>query len=173
LAPRLSPVFAILVLAGCLFAAPVLGQGFDQAPDQEPAETEGATPPEAEPAEPPDDPDRIDFTLQLEDGQGTVTGGARSLEFQRENYAVLSGQVEIRHEDFRLRADSVEVDLATQDVIALGSVIMDQGPRRLSGKTMTFNLESETGTLTEASAFVDPDYYFTGREISKVGEGAS
>jgi LPS-assembly protein len=123
-----------------------------------------------EPAEPLEDPDRIDFTLQLEDGQGTVTGGARSLEFRREDYAVLSGQVEIRHEDFRLRADSVEVDLATQDVIALGNVIMDQGPRRLSGKTMTFNLESETGTLTEASAFVDPDYYFTGREISKVGE---
>ena len=205
---------ALLLLAASLALAPAAARA-ELPLDQEPSETEEATPPELEtaeppseadpeaaplapepvgsegaeeedataapeatgqvgrppePEEPPEDPDRVDFTLQLEDEQGTVTGGASSLEFRREDYAVLAGSVEIRHEDFRLRADAVEVDLATQDVIAIGNVILDQGPRRLAGKTLTFNLESETGTLTEASAYVDPDYYFTGREIAKVGE---
>ena len=148
---------------------PVGDEDADEGADGDAEETTGPVGRPPELPEPPEDPDRIDFTLQLEEGQGTVTGGARSLEFERENYAVLSGTVEIEHQDYRLRADAVEVDLVTQDVIAIGNVILDQGPRRLSGKTMTFNLESETGTLTDASAFVDPDYYFTGREISKVG----
>ncbi|HUF77319.1 MAG TPA: LPS assembly protein LptD, partial [Thermoanaerobaculia bacterium] len=36
--------------------------------------------------------------------------------------------------------------------------------------TLTFRLDTKTGTMTEATAYVDPDYYFSGREISKVGD---
>lgn len=131
------------------------------------SEAEGSA---GEGAEQPPDPDRIEFTLQPEDRQGTVTGSAATLEFQREDYAVLTGDVEVRYQDMRLRAQRVEIDLKTKHLTASDDVILDQGPRRLAGATLTFDLDTETGTLTDASAFVDPDYYFTGREISKIGD---
>lgn len=146
---------------------PVGPTGEDEEGAAEAADPVGRPP---EPPEPPEDPDRIDFTLQLEDGEGAVTGSAGSLEFRREDYAILSGAVEVEHEDMRLRADAVEMDLATQEVIAIGNVILDQGPRRLAGKTLVFDLDTKTGTLTDATAYVDPDYYFSGRQISKVGD---
>jgi LPS-assembly protein len=49
-------------------------------------------------------------------------------------------------------------------------VIIDQGPKRMTGDTLTFDLESKTGSMTNAKAFVDPDMYFEGKEIAKVGE---
>ena len=55
-------------------------------------------------------------------------------------------------------------------VTATGNVILDQGPRRLAGDTLTFDLGAKTGTLTHATAHVAPDYYFNGAEIAKVGD---
>jgi LPS-assembly protein len=52
----------------------------------------------------------------------------------------------------------------------VGNVVIDQGPRRMSGATATFSLDSKTGTLTQASAQVAPDYYFSGTEVAKVGD---
>ena len=83
---------------------------------------------------------------------------------------MLSGGVAIEYQDVTLTADRAEVDLETRQVTARGDVILDQGPRRLSGDTLTFDLDTKTGTLTEATAYVDPDYYFTGRTIAKVDE---
>lgn len=136
------------------------------APEGEPAEPAG----EPAPAPEPPDPDRSEFTFQLEDGQGTVTGSTGAVEFRREDYALLTGGVEVRHEDMTLTADRAEIDLETRQVTASGNVILDQGPRRLTGETLTFDLDTKTGTLTEATAFVDPDYYFSGSEISKIGD---
>lgn len=143
----------------------------EPAPEPEPApapEREGGgeeTPPQEEV-----DPTRSRFTLQLEDQQGTVTGTTGALEFRREDYAVLSGGVEVHYEDLTLTAERAEIDLETRQVTAAGEVILDQGPRRLTGETLTFDLDTKTGTLTEATAFVDPDYYFSGSEIAKVGD---
>lgn len=132
----------------------------------------GEEPPAVKPAaeEPPPDPDRVDFTLQLEGDQGTVTGGAESVEFRREDYAVLAGKVQVKHQDLTLTADRAEIDLETRIVVASGNVVLDQGPRRLTGATLTFDLGAKTGTLTEATAYVAPDYYFSGREIGKIGD---
>ncbi|HEX6200523.1 MAG TPA: putative LPS assembly protein LptD, partial [Thermoanaerobaculia bacterium] len=138
----------------------------------EPAEpvAPAAEPAPAEPPPEPPDPDRSEFTFQLEDDQGTVTGTTGAVEFRREDYALLTGGVEIHYEDMTLTADRAEIDLETRQVTASGNVILDQGPRRLTGDTLTFDLDTKTGTLTEATAFVDPDYYFSGSEISKIGD---
>jgi len=137
-------------------------QGDEQA--DEGAEAEEPEEPEEEPRGP------IAFTLQLEGGEGTVSGNTGSLEFRREDYAVLSGGVRVEYQDVTLTADYAEVDLETRVVTATGNVVFDQGPSRLAGETMTLDLDTKTGTITEASAYVDPDYYFSGREISKVGD---
>jgi LPS-assembly protein len=136
---------------------------------EEPAEA-AEEPAPAEPLPEPPDPDRSEFTFQLEDDQGTVTGTTGAVEFRREDYALLTGGVEVHYEDMTLTADQAEIDLETREVTASGNVILDQGPRRLTGDTLVFDLDTKTGTLTEATAFVDPDYYFSGSEISKIGD---
>lgn len=144
-----------------------------KAPTQEPAaaqEAGGAK--EAEEAEPAPDPNRIRFQLPFpeERGGGTATGTAGSIQYVRESYVVLDGGVELRYQDTRLTARRVEADLQTQVVQAEGDVVIDQGPQRITGASALWNLESRTGTLTEATAYVDPDIYFSGAELSRVSE---
>ncbi len=147
-------------------AAPAPSSG---APAAAPGVSPGQKPAAPAEAKPPN-PNRIQFTLQLEGDKGTVKGGAGALEFQRKDYAVLTGDVEVLYKDLKLTADRAEVDLHTRKVTAQGHVVLDQGPRRLAGDTLTFDLDTKTGTLTEATAYIDPDYYFSGREIAKVGD---
>ncbi len=137
-----------------------------------------ATPPTAPavPAPPPGPPgagpDRIDFDLKFptDKGGGATSGSAESLEYQREDYAVLTGEVRLRYQDIEISADTAEIDLTSKKVLALGNVILDQGPRRLSGKSLEFDLTTKTGTMAEAQAQVTPDYYFSGARIEKIGD---
>lgn len=117
-------------------------------------------------------PDRLDFQLKFteEQGGGSAAGSAANLEYKREDYAVLTGGVQIRYQDIDIKAEKAEIDLNTKVVTAEGEVIVDQGPRRLTGDTMVFNLETKTGKLTNATGHVSPDYYFTGAEVAKTGE---
>src|SRR4029079_13687604 len=120
----------------------------------------------------PEDPNRIQFNLNFtkEQGGGSAAGSAASLEYVRETFAVLAGNVKVKYQDIDLSADRAEIDLQTKVVTATGHVIVDQGPRRMSGDTLTFDLDTKTGTLENATAQVQPDYYFMGREISKTGD---
>jgi LPS-assembly protein len=141
----------------------------------------GATPPAA-PAPPPAPsgppgagPGRLDFQLKFTgakggNGGGIAAGSAANLEYKREDYAVLSGDVQLKYQDLDLKADQAEIDLTTKNVIALGNVILDQGPRRLAGDSLTFNLETKTGTMRHATGQVAPDYYFNGEQVDKTGD---
>ncbi len=116
-------------------------------------------------------PDRLDFQLKFptERGGGAAAGSAANLEYKREDYAVLSGEVQLKYQDLDLKADELEIDLQTKTVIAMGHVILDQGPRRLAGDSLTFNLDSKTGTIRHATGQVAPDYHFTGDQVDKTG----
>ena len=124
------------------------------------------------PAPQPEPADRISFDLTFpeEEGGGSASGTAGSLEYQREDYAVLAGGVKIRYQDIEMEAERAELDLKTKVVTATGSVIIDQGPRRITGTTATFDLDTKTGTISEATAHVAPDYYFSGTEVAKVAD---
>ncbi len=115
---------------------------------------------------------RLDFDLTFpeEQGGGSAVGSAGSLEYRRDDYAVLSGGVTIKYQDIELTAERAELDLETKIVTAQGDVVLDQGPRRLAGATLTFDLDTKTGTMTEASGQVSADYFFRGREVSKTGD---
>ncbi|MGH7561894.1 MAG: LPS-assembly protein LptD, partial [Gemmatimonadales bacterium] len=126
----------------------------------------------AAPATPIPAPDRIDFTFTFppERGGGTASGSAEGLEYRREDYAILAGAVQLKYQDIELKADRAELDIETKVVTATGNVIIDQGPRRITGATATFNLETKTGVLTESTAHVATDYFFSGSEVAKIGE---
>jgi len=133
-----------------------------------------ATPPP--PAGPPGaGPDRLDFQLKFTGdgkggGGGSAAGSAANLEYKREDFAVLTGGVQIRYQDVDLKADQAEIDLKTKIVTAKGSVILDQGPRRLTGDTVVFDLNTKTGKLTNSTGQVAPDYFFKGAEVAKTGD---
>ena len=132
-----------------------------------------ATAPPAPPAGPPAPP-RITFDLKFppERGGGAVVGSAENLETRGETEIVASGMVELKYQDIVMKADRLVLDRQTQQAEAEGHVTIDQGPRRMTGDTAIFDLGTKTGRMTAATAFVDPDYYFQGEEIAKVGENS-
>ncbi|HKI85285.1 MAG TPA: LPS assembly protein LptD, partial [Thermoanaerobaculia bacterium] len=115
---------------------------------------------------------RITFNLTFpkKKGGGSATGSAGTLTFLRKDYAVATGSVEINYKDLKVTADRMEVDLTHKVVKASGHVIVDQGPKRLTGTTLVYDLDAETGKLTDATAFVQPDMYFSGAVIEKLGK---
>ncbi len=136
-----------------------------------PANGQPATPP-AEPMGPPGElANRINFSLNFpkEKGGGSAAGSAATLEYVRQDHAVLTGNVHVKYQDMDIYADRAEIDLTTKAVTGEGNVVVDQGPRRMTGETLTWDLDTKTGKLDNATAQVAPDYYFTGKEIEKTG----
>jgi LPS-assembly protein len=80
------------------------------------------------------------------------------------------GDVQIIYQDIEIRCDEADWDRATGEVVARGNVILDRGPSRFTAERAEFNIETKTGTFFNATAFIDPMYSFTGREIEKLDE---
>lgn len=147
-------------------------QDLPPATQDRPATTTGepaAPPPVPAPAP---TPDQIEFNLKFpaDQGGGSASGTAGDLEYVRDNYAVLVGNVKIKYQDVDLQADRAEIDLLTKIVTAKGNVIVDQGPRRMAGETLEYDLDTKTGSLTNATAHVAQDYFFSGTELAKISE---
>src|SRR5262245_27014732 len=115
-------------------------------PDQ-PATTSGepAVPPPVPAPDPLADPIEFNLKFPEDQGGGSASGSAGNLEYVRDNYAVLTGDVKIKYQDVDLKADRAEIDLLTKIVTATGHVIVDQGPRRMAGDTLEYDLDTKTG----------------------------
>jgi LPS-assembly protein len=127
----------------------------------------------AAPAPPPGaGPDRMNFTFNFppKQGGGSAAGSAATLDYKRDDFAVLTGNVHLRYKDIEIQADRAEIDLTAKQVTAQGNVIVDQGPKRITGTTAVFDLENRTGKFQQATAYIAPDYYFSGAEIDKTGD---
>jgi LPS-assembly protein len=116
--------------------------------------------------------ERITFNVPIsaEQGGGTAIGAAGKVEFVRQDYVVASGGVSLRYRNLEVLAQRVDVDLETRMVHAEGGVVLDEGPRRVSGDRLEYDLDARTGTVYNAQAFVAPDLYFYGDEVRKTGE---
>ena len=104
---------------------------------------------------------------------GTVnwTVGANGhQEIVKDDYALLEGEVKLTYQNVIISADKIRYTFKTQEAVAEGHVIIDQGPQRLSADRAVYNLETKTGTFYKAKASLDPSIYFTGAEIRKTGE---
>ena len=118
------------------------------------------------------DADRITFDVRLspERGGGRVTGWAGNIELKEGQSLLATDGVELKYRDLVLQADLARVDIPTNLLTAEGNVILDEGPQRLTGDTLEYDLSTRTGRVTQATAYVDPDYYFSGSQIAKTGE---
>ena len=116
--------------------------------------------------------DRVTFNLKLsgEQGGGQATGSAGDFEYQEGRYLLATGGVDFKYRGLRLRAETARIDIPTNLLTAEGDVILDEGPQRLAGQTLEYDLDTRTGKVTEATAYAAGDYYFTGAEIVKRGD---
>lgn len=122
------------------------------------------------PDQPPEDAVTFDLSFPESEGGGSAEGWAGALNYRQDEMAELSGGVVIRYQEVEIRADRIDVDLEQKVVMAYGDVILDQGPQRLSGSTLNYDLQTKTGSVTDAKAFMSPDFYFSGAEVRKTGE---
>jgi LPS-assembly protein len=101
--------------------------------------------------------------------QMSAAPGGRQ-EFVRDEYAILEKEVVIKYQDVTIHADKVTANLKTKDVVAEGHVIIDQGPTRITGDHVVYNLDSKTGTFFNATGALQPDMYFVGDKIERLSE---
>ncbi len=82
----------------------------------------------------------------------------------------LSDYVDIRCGDFRIQADTVVYDPRTKQGRAEGSVVLDWSTNRISGARLEFDLEKQTGTMEEATGWVEPEVILQARAITRLDE---
>jgi len=95
---------------------------------------------------------------------------ARRQQWVAETFWCGIGEVVVKYQDITLRADTLEVDLATLKLHAEGNVVFDQGPHRLACQRLEFDLRAKTGTFHQVDAFFAPTYRFRGEEVEKLDE---
>ncbi len=113
---------------------------------------------------------KFTFDLKAPEKGGTVRVKAERQGSERGEYTIFEGNVEITYGDIVIHADRVTHNEKTQDVVAEGHVVLDQGTRRLAASRMVYNLTTETGTFFDASGSFEPSIYFRAKTIEKVGE---
>jgi len=116
---------------------------------------------------------KFKITPGIKKGGGDVTwstaAGGRQ-EMVRDEYFILENEVVVKYQDIVIHADKITGNLKTKDVVAEGHVILDQGPTRLTGDHIVFNLDTKTGTFFNATGAMQPDMYFVGEKIERLSE---
>jgi LPS-assembly protein len=103
-------------------------------------------------------------------GGGAAQGSAGEVSYETDDRVIASGGVELKYQDMTVWADSMTLDRKNRQLLATGAVRLTQGPRRLEAESATFDLGAKTGSFVNASADLEADYYFRGKEIAKTGE---
>ena len=80
------------------------------------------------------------------------------------------GEVRILYQDVTITCDALEYNRLTQDLVARGRVVVDQGPSRFAADEAHYNLDTKTGVFLDATAYIDPMYTFSGAQIEKLDE---
>jgi LPS-assembly protein len=89
---------------------------------------------------------------------------------EQEEVCLWTGNVKMFYQDVALSCDEVLFNRQTMDLVARGSVIVDQGPSRFTADELHYNLRTKTGLFLNATGFVAPMYTFSGRSIEKLDE---
>lgn len=140
----------------------------ESAPQQDSEESEG----ESEEPTPEEDDDRffMERGLSEEDGGGKVVVRFDDFRSAENGDDLFLGNVEFTYQDIKVTADQVTLNREEETLFAEGNVVFDQGPRRLVGSTLQFDLDQKLGELTEVQGALSTDYFFTGSRVAKVGE---
>jgi LPS-assembly protein len=108
---------------------------------------------------------------RLQDPESRTYVEADEIEYQDQRRLIYgTGNVMIRFGDRILHADAVRVDLAKQEFLATGNVLLVEGPSRMEGSRLEYNYGTNLGAMYDARVFLYPSTSFRGIEVRKVGE---
>src|SRR5215475_2596594 len=114
--------------------------------------------------------------VQSTDGAGEETIISADHQSKDGDTYFYEGYVNATQGDYRLQADRANLNTATSDLVAEGSVIFDQGPnQRVTAKRAELNWQSKLGTFWDTTGFTDRtqtgEYvFFTAARVEKTGE---
>ena len=83
---------------------------------------------------------------------------------------VVTGNVEVDYKGTMLKCDTLTMNSQTKDCVADGHVRLDDTQGVIEGQRMTYNFETGSGIMRDASFRAEP-YLGTGRRIERFGEG--
>ena len=102
------------------------------------------------------------------------------------NHLRLTGQVEIEGDAVTFFADTVDLYTDQNRLVASGNVVFSNAAGRISAEKVDFNTQTNTGTFDQASGVMsvgtaastnlaafggqDPDVYFYGEQLEKLGD---
>ena len=102
------------------------------------------------------------------------------------NHLRLTGQVEIEGDAVKFFADTVDLYTDRNRLVASGNVVFSNAAGRISAEKVDFNTQTNTGTFEQASGVMsvgtaastnlaafggqDPDVYFYGEQLEKLGD---
>ncbi|MFN7974119.1 MAG: LPS assembly protein LptD [Acidobacteriota bacterium] len=101
---------------------------------------------------------------------GSLSVQADHQEQTAEGVYVFDGNVRILYRDLEVQADRVEVDKVRRSMTAEGSVLVVSGKLRLSGDRAELDLDSQTGTIYDGYALLEPSFIVSGERIDKVAD---
>jgi LPS-assembly protein len=107
--------------------------------------------------------------LEAADAGEAITLTAEEQRWEGDVWRGLGG-VRILYQDIKVECDEMEYNRATQDLVARGRIIFDQGPSRFTADELHYNLGTKTGLFVNGSGFLDPMYSFSGSLIEKLDE---
>jgi LPS-assembly protein len=134
-----------------------------------------------EPAAPVVEP--AETTAPAENARQAEAGSMRSDEVRVDaqeqhkvgNLITYSGYVDIHYQNIRLQADRVDYDEATNEAVAEGNVIFDQGAgQRVTARRAEVNIATKLGTFYSVTGFTDRTatgefLYYVASRVDKVG----
>ncbi|PLX84807.1 MAG: hypothetical protein C0614_04860 [Desulfuromonas sp.] len=108
-----------------------------------------------------------------EEGQA-VTFQSDLLEFRKETGQVLaSGSVVLQHGETHLSADRILWQNRLRDVVADGSVSLQNGAGEATGRSLSYNLTTELGLLEQGAVFLRRgNFRLGGAEIEQYGQAS-
>ncbi|MBI2840944.1 MAG: LPS-assembly protein LptD [Acidobacteria bacterium] len=116
---------------------------------------------QSQPAVPPPEP-----TLPA-----TVPKIAAGYQEKGPQFIVARNYVDFTYEKYRLQCDVLTYEVRTQEILAEGNVILEDGVQRLAGEKLRFSLKTKRGVMFEASGTAAPDLRFVADETEKYDEG--
>ncbi len=104
--------------------------------------------------------------------EGPVDIEADELNYDREvQLYEAHGQAEVSRGDFSLKADHVQLNMATKELVAWGNVLLREGEDVIECQRLEVNLDTRLGKIHQAKLFLkDQNFHVTGREVEKLGE---
>ncbi len=112
----------------------------------------------------------FDLTFEDEEGSAPVRGMAGNFEYQEGEYLLATDGVRLRYRRTEINAQTIRVEIASNELTAEGNIWVEEKNQYLAGDTLALNLDDGTGKLSNAWGRTEPEFFFTGREIARIGE---